>query len=298
MNDFQTGSQASLVWGQNGNFYTNSSGGTPNGFDMPMTVRGDDNYVVITHFDAHVVELRPINGAQETRTAGWVGTSHQPGCSPTTLNNPRSAHLVGGLLYVADSYNNRIAVWRQDDLIPYGMPLALVLGQQDAFTCTDNGPAAGLSTPWDVWSDGNQLVVADTQNHRVLVYDPLPTTISNPAPSYVIGQPTFDTNNTNSNACGVGLLAGPVSIVGDGHNLFISDLTLHRVAVYDGIPHANQAMPVTVIGQTDFSGCSSNASSQTVNMVGFNRPWGLAVDGAHLFVSDSSNQRVLVFTSN
>ena len=79
----------------------------------------------------------------------------------------------GGKLFVSDSHHERILVW---NTIPSrsGAPADLVLGQPALTTCSGDGGAPSARTlhrSGDLWSEGTRLVVADQQNHRVLVWN-------------------------------------------------------------------------------------------------------------------------------
>ena len=81
------------------------------------------------------------------------------------------------VLYVADSRNNRVMVWK-NAAAASGAPADLILGQKDRLSTTAKGPgtdfAAGFSNPTAVVTDtqGN-LYVADSGNNRVLRF-PVP----------------------------------------------------------------------------------------------------------------------------
>ena len=78
-------------------------------------------------------------------------------------------------VFVADYASNRVVIYSS---IPTqtGVPAAIVLGQ-GSFNTSDTGKSAsGLYSPYDVWSDDVRLVVADTANSRVLIWNSIPTT--------------------------------------------------------------------------------------------------------------------------
>ena len=68
---------------------------------------------------------------------------------------------------------------------------SVVLGQPD-FTTTTNPytTQSGFRNPTMVASDGKILVLADTDNNRVLIWNTIPTTIDQPA-DIVLGQAKF-----------------------------------------------------------------------------------------------------------
>ena len=173
-----------------------------------------------------------------------------------------------------------------------------VLGQPD-LTHGDNnngnlGPAS-LWEPGDVVSDrAGNLYVADTSNHRVLVYHaPLST---HQAASVVLGQPDFTHNDANNGNPSASSLFNPIAVALDAAgNLFVADAGNNRVLEFDAPLSTHQAAS-RVFGQPDFtSGAGNNGGIGPNTLVG---PLGVAVD-AHgdLYVADGSNNRVLEYNA-
>ena len=94
------------------------------------------------------------------------------------LNSPASVAIdttaTPAILYVSDSGNNRVLVWKDATQFSNGAPADKVIGQKDFFTTFAQGPGRGsFSTGFTgpaglaVDSAGN-LYVADTGNNRIL----------------------------------------------------------------------------------------------------------------------------------
>src|SRR5262249_19160899 len=135
-----------------------------------------------------------------------------------------------------------------------GQPARVVVGQPD-FTSSDTGVGpAGLSTgyPAGAFYDGTRLYIADTDNHRVLVYNRLPT-VSGASADVVIGAPEFDSTAPSTSAT---QLRSPRGVFSDGTRLFITEYENHRVLIFNQIPTTNGAAADVVIGQPDFFGSS------------------------------------------
>ena len=102
-------------------------------------------------------------------TAAFAGDDG-PG-TEGSLSRPAGVTVTrsGGLVIIADTLNNRIRRWRpRDDLIRTfaGTGEARIIGDDGAAT------AAGLYIPSDlVFDSSGNLLVADTQNHRVRTID-------------------------------------------------------------------------------------------------------------------------------
>ncbi|MCX7633622.1 MAG: hypothetical protein N2Z22_09860, partial [Turneriella sp.] len=126
----------------------------------------------------------------------------QPDLSSDTANNsllagsqklswPTGISIYHARLFVADSANNRVLVF---NTVPTGMaPHAdFPIGQPD-FDTTSPGTDylsnfSYLKFPCFVAFDDNRLYLSDHNNHRVLVFNSIPTA-PNAKPSLVIGQP-------------------------------------------------------------------------------------------------------------
>jgi len=223
------------------------------------------------------------------------------GCVQSGLSTPESAVVVGTKLLVADSSYARVLVWDPVPAVSTGAAGAtdptIALGQADLVSCTPNRDGASrgagsLFNPSGIWSDGTRLVVADTGNHRVLVWNTFPAA-DGAAADAVLGQASFTTATA---AAGAGGLNGPTSVTSDGTHLFVADSGNHRVLVYPSIPAAGTlGMSATaVIGQPDLDSHSPNAGGGTTpGARTLYNPTGVALVGGALFVTDSGNSRVL-----
>lgn len=223
----------------------------------------------------------------------------------------------GKVLAVADTDFNRILIWR--NLPTYnGQPADVVLGQTtfDKLKpiATDNKSLRG---PQGVWIQDGRLFVADTQNHRVLIWNSIPSVNDAPA-DVVLGQPNFNvvpqvdltkaTVDPKQNN-----LLNPVSVSSDGRRLLVADLGHNRVMVWNTIPTANQAPADLVLGQPDFVSAVSNNTSVLCNSDGtaadgtatypgrcaatLNFPRYALSDGKRFYIADGGNDRVLVFNT-
>ena len=105
-----------------------------------------------------------------------------------------------------------------------GMAARVVVGQFDFVSALPNaglGKAnmAGVSTPYGVGTRDGKLFVSDGDNHRVLVFDTVPT--SNGAQAdHVIGQPDFTTGVPGTSST---LMCGPQSLTFSEKHLIVSE---------------------------------------------------------------------------
>ena len=250
--------------------------------------------------------------------------------SQTGMRTPTAVASDGTHVVVADTDNNRVLIW---NTIPTtnGTPADVVIGQPDFKTGSipGNVPSAkSMRGPQGVWIQNGKLLVADTQNHRVLIYNSIPTS-NGASADLVLGQPNFttfvepDLTQAKSDGAANNML-NPVSVTSDGQRLFVADLGHHRVLIWNSIPTANQAPADVEIGQPDFVAaipnnsyslaadgvtqqkvlCDSNGTDSNNNNSPIYPPQCNATlsfprfalsDGHRLFVADAGNDRVLVF---
>ncbi|WP_375768039.1 hypothetical protein NR798_41200 [Archangium gephyra] len=233
-------------------------------------------------------------------------TARLPGCGRTSLGLPEDVFLGGGKLLVADSANNRVLVW---NTLPTtnGAPADLVLGQRSFTTCVENdangdevrdttATATTLWNPTGVWTDGTRLVVADSYNNRVLLWNQFPTTHGQPA-DVVLGQADFTSRAPALTATGMNT---PYTVASTGLQLFVTDSQHHRVLVWNALPTANKTPADTVLGQVDFTHATLSDPDTGTTPSGrtLNQPSGVLLTWPQVVVSDYGNHRLLVFQSH
>ena len=222
------------------------------------------------------------------------------------------------VLYVADSFNNRILAYKDPSSAQKGAPADLIIGQQDQYSTISQGPgqvasvrlSEGLTLPsaMAVDAQGN-LYVTDSGNNRILRYPrPFDQQSTVLQADLVIGQADLRAgtsqnrgfkNPTNVSLSVNGFHAG-LAIDSKTGDLWTSDSGNNRVLRFP----ANQLAPYTqdptadlVLGQTDFgTGTFVQGTDTTqLNKRVLAAPSGIAFDAAgRLFVCDNGS-RVLVF---
>lgn len=232
------------------------------------------------------------------------------GCTATGMFFPESVVLTpDGKLLVADSDNHRVLVWLT---IPTanGTPPDLVLGQSTFTRCRTNDDnqdnandgfpsARTLRRPSALWSDGQRVVVSDTDNNRVLVWHTFPTANFQPA-ALVLGQGAFDRARSNddnqdgaTDAASARTLWIPSNGVhSNGVQLAVADSGNNRVLVWNTFPTSNFQPADAVLGQSNFTSVAAATSA-----TGMSAPAGLLFHHDKLLVTDRLNHRVLVFQS-
>ena len=176
---------------------------------------------------------------------------------------------------MADTDNNRILIW---NTIPSSndIPADVVIGQKDFTTGginyggNGNSPSAqGLRGPQGVWIQNGRLYVADTQNHRVLMWNSIPTQNGQNA-DLVLGRPNFttfvepDISKVAVSATATSML-NPVSVTSDGTRLYVTDLGHNRVLIWNSIPTQSGQAADIAIGQPDVASTDTVSASDPNN---------------------------------
>ena len=250
-----------------------------------------------------------------------------------SMRGPQGVWIQDGKLYVADTQNNRILIYNS---IPTsnGVAADLVLGQPNFTTAVQPDltqaqaatAANNMLNPVSVTSDGTRLYVTDLGYNRVLIWNSIPAKNQQPA-DVEVGQVDFVTSIPDNAFSGTaGVTAGDTNVetpvqckvsngtdsnskptypflceytlsfprfaLSDGTRLFIADGGNDRVLIYNQIPTKNNAPADLVLGQPDM--ITDTSSNDTDSLA---TPTSLAFDGTNLYVADTYNQRVMIYTA-
>ena len=151
---------------------------------------------------------------------------------------------------------------------------------------------AWMYSPRGVFLGGDHLVVADSGNHRVLIWHSVPGSDEQPA-DVVLGQP--DGRSEGPAAGGRGPARGmhlPTGVLVHEGRLVVADAWQHRILIWDAVPDADDTPPDLVLGQPDASSVAENRGGDC-SAGGFYWPFGIAVVGSGFWVADTGNRRVL-----
>lgn len=220
---------------------------------------------------------------KDANGGGAVGAS--------TFNAPRGIRLAGGKLIVADTLNHRVLIWNAVPTENVGADV--VLGQGDFISNTKNAggiSASSLNSPYHIELADSKLLVADTSNNRVLIWNNFPTQNQAPA-DVVLGQSLFSTATVNNGGLSAKSLRSPAGLYYHDSKLYVADLTNNRILIWNTLPVANFAAANLVLGQSLFT--TSTAGATSTSMTG---PSRIQVIEGKLVISDSGNNRVLFYS--
>ena len=248
-------------------------------------------------------------------------TASLPGASQSLLGAASGLAYANNTLFVADSnrtgatpVNNRVLIYRnltsqfpppnieppnQGLRCPVCGGIANVVVGQPNFSDTDaNTSNNGLFLPTSVATDGKILVVADTNNNRVLIWNSIPTANNQPA-NVVIGQADF-TSGLTAVPPTAKSMRGPQGVWIQDGKLYVADTQNNRILIYNSIPTSNGVAADLVLGQPNFTTAvqpdltQAQAATAADNML---NPVAVTSDGIRLFVTDLGYHRVLIWNS-
>ncbi len=199
----------------------------------------------------------------------WFGFNDSGGA--LLFNHPSAMATDGEHFLLADTWNNRILIWNS---LPIGNePPDIVLGQKD-FDSNDSGIGADrLNWPRGVATDGKRVVVADTYNNRVLIWNEFPTENGQPA-DLVLGVPDFlsrgDVPWPSPENWEKQYIIWPWAVWTDGQRLIVTSTATASVLVWNSFPTEN----------------NQPADLALTDEVGLGTPRTIATDGTRLMISD------------
>ena len=230
------------------------------------------------------------NGASAKLVLGQPNFSSESfGASSTLFGYPCRVAVEGSQLFMVDFDNSRVLIWNH---LPTSTnkPADLVVGQPNFTSSAGATTQSGLNRPENgLFVVAGKLLVADRNNNRILIWNSIPTTNGAPA-DVVVGQPNFNSSSAATTDTG---LREPEGIWSDGTLLVVADGGNDRVLIWNNIPTSNGAPADVVIGQADFT---SSDTPETPTAQSLNNPGDVASDGTNLYVEDSSNNRILVYS--
>lgn len=205
------------------------------------------------------------------KPAGWFTTGQEADIilsgmgfsnagGPLMFNHPGGIATDGRRLLLVDRNNNRVLIWSS---LPEGNSEPdLVLGQKD-FTANDPGRGMGqLNWPVGVATDGKHVLVADTENDRILIWNSFPTQNGQEADIVLQGSEErgIDTR---------GNILWPWAVWTDGHKVVVASTGSGQVLIWNAFPTENNQPPDIILKLKEFG-----------------TPRSIGSDGKHLVVGD------------
>ncbi|MEM7485892.1 MAG: hypothetical protein AAF348_11855 [Bacteroidota bacterium] len=217
--------------------------------------------------------------------------------SAKTLNWPYGVFSDGKRLWIADTGNRRILFYKN---IPKSNFSAAdqVIGKPD-FTTRDyenNEPV----WPYSIKVNAkNQMIVADTQFYRNLLWNNADEAFAKPAGT-IIGQQNFDACGQNQ----FGLFPSSKSLnwTYDAcfykNGLLVNDTGNSRILWFEEIPKRNNMEATAVIGKRDFKTGSENKETLMGTSSSLYWPFSITTNDNQLIIADTGNHRIVITDLN
>ncbi|MFN4144696.1 MAG: hypothetical protein ACK4GN_02650 [Runella sp.] len=157
--------------------------------------------------------------------------------------------------------------------------------------------ASPLLAPRGVWLLADRLIVSDTGQNRVFVWNSL-SEHTFAAPDVVLGQTeTTDTGRNAGHEATARTLQYPSGVWSDGQRLIVADAWNHRVLIWHQFPTQHGQLADVVVGQPTFHHNQPNVEGigATPTAHSLNWPYGVFSDGVGLWIADTGNRRVLFY---
>ncbi|MGH1396349.1 MAG: hypothetical protein ACRAVC_20305 [Trichormus sp.] len=229
--------------------------------------------------------------------------SHQP--AAYTMHWPYGIFYHQGKLFVADTGNRRLLIWQQ---LPTenSQPADIVLGQPDMTSRNENGggspTAASMRWCHDIAMWHDNLVVTDAGNNRVMIWQGIPTENNAPC-AVVLGQKSFDVVEMNQGVYfpSASSLSMPYGVAVAGEWLLVADTANSRLLGWkqpESILSLQGAVADGIVGQDTFQSKSENRNFGIPTRHSLNWCYGIKVCGKTAVISDSGNNRILLWRMN
>ncbi len=246
------------------------------------------------------------------------------GTSQSDLGGPQSLSVDNSKFFMTDTDNSRILIY---DTVPTSGPgrADAVVGQPNFSSDLPATTASGLSSPEAPFAVAGKLIVADSDNNRVMIWDSIPTD-DGIAAHIVLGQDSFTRNAANDkdqdgfedipSTPSAQTLSYPTGVWSDGTRLVVLDSGNHRALIWDRFPTESFTPATLVLGQADFNlnapndddgdGFEDTKPTDPSNPTNPTKPTNRTLDfpyigvfskDGQLFIADNSNDRVLIWDS-
>ena len=153
-----------------------------------------------------------------------------------------------------------------------------------AFGFNETGGALSFNRNSGIATDGVRLVLADTFNNRILIWNNLPS--GNIPPDIVLGQANFNTNNPGNSPS---QMNWPISVSLASNKLVVTDTYNDRILIWNAFPTIN-AQPADII--INNTGPIGQATKRSVKW-----PWGIWTDGKKMAITNTGAGSALVWNS-
>ena len=205
--------------------------------------------VLFTNSTYQALDKYPDSGSFSTGQSAdlvlnWFGFNNSGG--PSFFNHPMGVASDGTHFVLADTRNNRLLIWNEPPLS--NEPPDLVIGQKNFYANEPGTANDKLRWPVGVAASNGKLIVADTYNNRVLIWNEFPTTNGEPA-DLVLGQDDFLSTKESVKP---DTLSWPWAVWTDGTKLIVTNTHSGSVMIWNSFPTINNQAPDIILTNDDF----------------------------------------------
>lgn len=269
-------------------------------------VWSDGTRLLATAYDQHrVLVWNALPVAAGTNADFVIGQDNFTSCNRNKTNNntvkvdglrnPWGVTSDGTNVWIADYINNRI-VYHEDyfTTAANGRDLDGVYGPPNATSSSGGTSNIRFNRPSDIVVANNQMWIADQNNHRVIQRSPAPTALGGEVHSLVLGKEDFSKTGSNRVTLNASSVFNPGQMATDGTRFAVTDVTNHRVLLWNTTPSSNKQAADVVLGQADFT---SDTRDNGTGDQRLDEPYGVAIKDGKLFVADSRNNRIMIWNT-
>lgn len=231
-----------------------------------------NNDLIVADSGSHTIKKVKQTGEIETIAGVENKSGFADGDAASSLfDAPIGVAVSENKIFVADTYNDKIRV------IENGR-VSTLAGSEKGFADAENGQTAKFNTPCGIALKNGKIIVADSGNRRLRVVEETGKTTTLAGSGQ---QDPADGNLYKSS------FVEPLAVtIGNFGEIYVADGNSIRVVGRRFVPFVET-----------ISSARRGFSDGDLKNATFNRPSGLAVDeGGNLFVADSENQVLRVFT--
>ncbi|MDX6649433.1 MAG: hypothetical protein QOJ97_1384 [Solirubrobacteraceae bacterium] len=265
-------------------------------------------------------QVNPVSGAADPDSCTAVTTCQagSSGAAGGALGAPSGIALAGGEAYVAEFSNHRVSVFGAAG--EFVRAFAKNVGPGSVFNCTaatgcESGARGGFTGqfayPNGVAVAGGEVFVGEYGNHRVSVHSTGGTLLRafgrDVNPDETAADRSTCTTATRCQAGATGDGAGQLAFTGGiavgGGEVYVTELGNARVSVFTPAGAFVRAFgrgvnagvaPADPDACTAATGCKAGAVGAGAGQL--RQAYGIAVGGGEVYVADTNNHRIAVFT--
>lgn len=227
-----------------------------------------------------------------------------PGFIPVTDDNPDGAYDLGPAAGSGQTSNplsgsgTGVTFFDSQYAVADGKTAGWFASGQDAdimlsgFGFGESGGPLMFNHPANIATDGRRLLLADTRNNRILIWNSLP--LGNEEPDVVLGQDDFDSNLPGISAS---KMNWPIGVATDGQRIIVADTNNNRVLIWSSFPSSNGEPADMVLGAPDMTYRPDENDGIPNTKRDFMWPWGVWTDGEKLVVTSTLGGFVLIWNS-